>query len=64
MGGSHKIDVVAAPFCKLDHHGSYLFWLNFHPFFPVADIIVLAKDTEQIARTDEDGARTISSDKR
>jgi hypothetical protein len=64
MGGCYKIDIVAPPPRKLEHHGCNLFRFNIYTLFQVADIIVLAKTAEEIAGADENGARTMSSHQR
>jgi hypothetical protein len=56
MGRSYKIDIVAPPRLKGEHHSSQLFlghtWKNTF----LAYIVVLAKDTAQAASSKENSA--------
>jgi len=49
---------------QLNHHMGHLCRFNFGAFSSVADFAVLAETAQQIAGTDEDGARAMGSHKR
>jgi hypothetical protein len=63
MARGHKIDIVAAPLSKMNHHGAKVFWLHLHPFTLMTNIIILAKAAKQIARAHKYGPRAIPSHK-
>ena len=62
MCGSYHIYVTASLLLELDHHTCQISDLHFGPRSLVADIPVLAKDTTQVAVTQEDRAGSTYSD--
>lgn len=56
MFGSDEIDVVAANLLELQHHLGKGFRVYFHPSTGLADVVILAEDTSQIAHGKENSS--------
>jgi hypothetical protein len=56
MGGGDKIDIVAAPGLKSQHHIGKIASPYRHSLALMTDLIVLAKGAEEIAVSEENGS--------
>jgi hypothetical protein len=54
MGRGHKINIMATPFRKMNHHSSGMRRLDILALVFMTDVIILAKITEEITGTHKD----------
>jgi hypothetical protein len=63
MGGSYEIDVMAAVLLQAEHHAGNFFGAAFAPPGLPTQLEILAEDTVQVTRSEEDGSGSIPATK-
>jgi hypothetical protein len=61
MTGADQVDVLRSLLLEIHNHADQSGWRNHIALAILADIVVLAKKTPQVAPGEEDGARSVGA---